>query len=434
MFETMIALAGNPNSGKTTLFNAFTGARQHVGNYPGITVEKKEGLYTYGDHRFRLVDLPGTYSLTAYSPEEVVTREFLVNEKPVAVIDIVDAANLERNLYLTVQFMELDIPVILALNMVDVAAKRGISIDTEKLSRLLGIPVVATVARRGEGREALAETALNLLSGGVRPQTPAISYGADVDQALDEMAAAIEAAGFLTNAYPARWVALKYMENDEPIQTLGRKNDSRLSDELEARVSTLADHLRQTMDLSPNAIIADHRYGFIRSLLRQDVVTVQRDPDRLFLSDRIDQVLIHRLAGPLIMLLVVWGLYQFTFAYSEVPVGWLEALFGRLGEVAAAYLPDGLIRSLVVSGIIDGVGGVLGFVPLIMFMFLGIAFLDDSGYMARMAFMLDRVFRIFGLHGSSVMAFIVSGGIDGGCAVPGVMATRTLKSPREWPP
>ncbi|WP_373501815.1 FeoB small GTPase domain-containing protein [Desulfococcus sp.] len=309
MAEITIALAGNPNSGKTTLFNAFTGARQHVGNYPGITVEKKEGLFVHNDRHFRLIDLPGTYSLTAYSMEEVVARDFLVQEKPVAVIDIVDAANLERNLYLTIQLMELGAPVILALNMVDAAARRGIFIDTEKLGRLLGMPVVATVARKGEGTAALAETAIEIVSGGGRQQTPAvISYGTDVDSALDDMSATIEAAGFLTDLYPARWIALKYAEGDTAVRKLGLERDPRLSDALSAKVSALADHLKQTMDLSPNAVIADHRYGYIRSLLRQGVIAVRPDPDRLFLSDRLDQVLTHRLAGPLIMLLVVWAL------------------------------------------------------------------------------------------------------------------------------
>ena len=431
MSETTIALAGNPNSGKTTLFNSFTGARQHVGNYPGVTVEKKEGRYVHGKKRFKLVDLPGTYSLTAYSLEEVVARDFLVNEKPAAVIDIVDSSNLERNLYLTVQFMELGVPVILALNMIDVAEKRGFSIDTELLSELLGVPVVATVARRGEGKAELAEVTERVVGENFRPQPLKISYGKDIDMALMEMEKQIEDAEFLTDTYPARWIALKYLENDEQIQRLGREADPDLSMQLEDRVRIVTDHLQSTMDIYPEAVIADHRYGFIKSILKQGVLDREVEGNRLYISDRIDRVLTNRFAGPLIMLAVVWGLYQFTFTYSEVPVGWLESLFGWLGGLAEAHIPDGLIKSLIISGIIDGVGGVLGFVPLIMFMFLGVAFLEDSGYMARVAFMLDRVFRLFGLHGSSVMAFIVSGGIAGGCAVPGVMATRTLKSPRE---
>ena len=204
-----------------------------------------------------------------------------------------------------------------------------------------------------------------------------------------------------------------------------------VSDQLKGMTGELTLHLRRTINSYPEAVIADHRYGYIKSILKRNVISYAGDRNRLFISDKIDKVLVNRFAGPLIMLAVLLGLYHLTFTYSEVPVGWMEALFGWLGATVDTYMPDGPLKSLIISGVIDGVGGVIGFVPLIMFMFLGIAVLEDSGYLARVAFMLDRVFRIFGLHGSSVMAYIVSGGIAGGCAVPGVMATRTLKSRRE---
>ena len=241
----------------------------------------------------------------------------------------------------------------------------------------------------------------------------------------------IKSHDFLTDAYPPRWIALKYLENDEQIISLGKKKNPSLAATLEQIVNRVTTHLQATLDTYPEAIIADHRYGYIKSVVRQGVVAHQYDHNRLYISDKIDKVVTNRFFGPLIMIAVTLGLYHFTFTYSETPVSWLESLFGWLGGLAAANLPDGLTKSLIISGLIDGVGGVLGFVPLIMFMFFGISVLEDSGYLARMAFMLDRIFRIFGLHGSSVMAFIVSGGIAGGCAVPGVMATRTLKSPRE---
>jgi ferrous iron transport protein B len=429
--EATIALAGNPNSGKTTLFNALTGARQHVGNYPGVTVEKKYGIYQEDGMMMQVVDLPGTYSLTAYSMEEVVARDFLVNEKPAVVINIVDASNLERNLYLCLQFMEMGMPVVLALNMVDVAQKRGIQVDSDKLSRLLGIPVIPTVARSGAGKSELMEAAARMARQNLKKQPLLISYGRDVDLVLDKMTQEINQNRLLADRYNGRWVALKYLENDQQILSLGRRQNKTLSDKLEAMVEKLSMHLKDTLDTYPEAEIADHRYGYITSLVRQGVISIEKDQDRLFLTDKIDKVLINRFAGPLVMVAIIMGLYHFTFAYSETPVGWLESLFGWVGGLAEAHIPDGLIKSLIISGIIDGVGGVLGFVPLIMFMFFGIAFLEDSGYLARVAFMLDRVFRFFGLHGCSVMPFIVSGGIAGGCAVPGVMATRTLKSPRE---
>ena len=429
--QATVALAGNPNCGKTTLFNELTGARQHVGNYPGVTVEKKEGTYTHKDFKLHIVDLPGTYSLTAYSLEEVVARDYLVNEKPEVVINIVDSSNLERNLYLAVQFLEMGIPVCIALNMIDVAQKRGIEINAEKLSTLLGVPVVPTVARTGKGKQELMESAAHLVQSAKDFSALKISYGDDVDRAMLDMEKEIEAVNFLTDTYPARWVALKYMEKDEQILAQGKKQNPDLAARLEETVRKVSSHLLNTLDTYPEAMIADQRYGFINSILKQGVIYQKYDQNRLYSSDKIDKVLTNRFLGPLIMLAVIAGLFHVVFTYSEIPVGLLESVFGWISHGLFTIMPDGLLRSLIVSGIIDGVGGVLGFVPLIMFMFFGIAFLEDSGYLARVAFMLDRVFRIFGLHGSSVMAFIVSGGIAGGCAVPGVMATRTLKSPRE---
>ncbi len=427
-----IALAGNPNSGKTTLFNTLTGLRQHVGNYPGVTVEKKTGRCRSDGQELEVVDLPGTYSLTAYSLEEVVARDFLVQEKPRVVVNIVDASNLERNLYLTCQLLELGTPLVIALNMIDVARDRGITIQAEELAALLGVPVVPVVARSGQGKNELlqAVVAVGRLAGCW--QSRDFSYGEDIDATLAAMREKIDRAGFLTATYPSQWTALKYLEQDSQVLDQGQAVNAALDAELRGIAVTLASHLRQTVATSPQAMIADYRYGAIRAIVRQGAVLRQeRDEERLFLSDRIDKVLTNRFLGPLIMLGVLFGLYQFTFTYSELPVAWAESLFGWLGGVADAALPDGLIKSLIISGIIDGAGGVLGFVPLIMFMFLGIAVLEDTGYLARVAFMMDRVFRSFGLHGSSVMAYIVSGGIAGGCAVPGVMATRTLRSSRE---
>lgn len=429
--EYLIALAGNPNCGKTTLFNAVTGARQHVGNYPGITVEKKEGFYLFNGLKLRLVDLPGTYSLTAYSMEELVARDFLVHERPQLVINIVDASNLERNLYLTVQLLELGIPVVLALNMMDAAASRGIEIDADELSRRLRLPVIPTIARTGKGKEGLLKAAAELAAENHQWNPLHISYGTDIDPALDQMESEITASAFLVDLYPARWVALKYLEADEQVLDKGKEANPELSNRLEAIANQVTDHLQKTLETYPEAIIADHRYGFISALLKGGVVQKSQKSDRLYLSDQIDQVLTNRFFGPLVMLLILYVVYKFTFEYSALPVAWFESGFTALGDFMESVLPAGLIKSLIVSGIIDGVGGVFSFIPLILFMFFAIAFLEDTGYLARVAYMLDRVFRTFGLHGSSVMAYIVSGGIAGGCAVPGVMATRTLRSPRE---
>lgn len=427
----LFALAGNPNCGKTTLFNAITGARQHVGNYPGITVEKKEGYCELDGDLLQLVDLPGTYSLTAYSMEELVARDFLIQERPNAVINIVDASNLERNLYLTVQLMELGIPVIIALNMMDMASSRGITLNTEELGRRLQIEIVPTVARTGKGKNDLIRAARELAIRNPDWNPLHISYGPDIDPVLDLMESDINAAGLLTRVLPPRWTALKYLEADEEVIRKGRETDPVLSAKLEQLAEQVSNHLQTTLDSYPEAIIADHRYGFISALLKTGVVTRAGKADRLYLSDQFDRVLTNRFFGPVFMMLILYVVYQFTFQYSKVPVGWMEAAFSALGGFADSMLPDGPLKSLIISGVIDGAGGVLGFVPLIMFMFLAIAFLEDTGYLARVAYMLDRVFRTFGLHGSSVMAYIISGGIAGGCAVPGVLATRTLRSPRE---
>jgi ferrous iron transport protein B len=426
-----VALAGNPNSGKTTLFNTLTGAHQHVGNYPGVTVEKKAGLCCLNGFRFNIVDLPGTYSLTAYSLEEVVARNFLVSEKPAAVINILDASNLERNLYLTLQFMEMGLPICIALNMMDVAKHRGIRIDVAALSKALNVPIIPIIARNGQGKQELMEAVGRVVRQPIGPTPKVISYGDDIDGAMVEMTRQIQDQTFLTDCYQARWTALKYLEKDEEILKQGRCCNPALSEALERRAEQVGDHLRKTLNTFPEAMIADQRYGYIQSILRQGIIRFDDDRQRQFFSDRIDRIVVNRFFGPLIMLAVLLGLYHFTFSFSDIPVGLLERFFGWLGALADVYVPAGPLKSLVVAGVINGVGGVLGFVPLIMFMFFGIALLEDSGYLARVAFMLDRVFRIFGLHGSSVMAFIVSGGIAGGCAVPGVMATRTLKSRRE---
>ena len=428
-----IAIAGNPNAGKTTAFNWYTGSRQHVGNYPGITVEKKEGIARVGGEDVTIVDLPGTYSLTAYSLEEVVARRVLAEDKPGAVLDVVNAAVLERNLYLSVQMLEMGVPVVLALNMMDEARAQGIIIDHKRLEELTGMTAVPTVARQGEGLAEGLEAAVRKAKetdGKVSPLE--ISYGPDIDEALKNMTPVVEEADLLAGKYPARWVALKYLERDDDIISQGRAASEAASDALVGKTDKVAAHIKTTLNSYPEALIADYRYGFISSLLRQGVI---REPDdlkhRIAYSDKIDMVLTNRILGPLIMLGVLYGMYYFTIELGDYPLGWVESFFEWLDGLLSDSMADGLLKSMLVSGVVAGVGGVLGFVPLIMIMFLLIAILEDSGYMARVAYMLDRVFRFFGLHGASIMPFIVSGGIAGGCAVPGVMATRTLRSPRE---
>ncbi len=425
-----IALAGNPNCGKTTVFNGFTGARQHVGNYPGVTVDRKEGNLTVGDTQVTLVDLPGTYSLTAYSMEELVARRELAAGNVQAVIDVVDASALERNMLLTVQMLEMGAPVVLCCNMMDEARAAGIHIDMERLTSLMGIPVLPMVARTGEGLNEAMKVAVQLAREGKR-NALRISYGSDIDPVLLDMEKRIEDAGLLASKYMPHWVALKMLEGDSEILSEVRAANAELAEELDAMRKKAMSHVRSTLNTNLESVITDYRYGFIRSLLRDGIITQDAGKDRLAISDKLDRVLTNALLGPIIMIGVLYLMFQVTFTIGAYPQGWVEDGFKLLGDVCTSLLPEGLAQSLIVDGIIAGVGGVVSFVPLILIMFVLISFMEDSGYMARVAYMMDRIFRFFGLHGASVMPYIIAGGIAGGCAIPGVMATRTLRSPKE---
>lgn len=421
-----VALAGNPNSGKTTLFNALTGARQHVGNYPGVTVEKREGKWSAQGESISVTDLPGTYSLTAYSLEEKVARDFLLENRNSLVVDVLDSTNLERHLYLAIQFLELGVPLFLALNMMDEAKKEGIDIDVELLSSLIGIPVIPTIAREGKGKTEIYEA---IKKYGNKRSDFEMSYGDFLDKEILEFEALIKDLPSIIEKFPTKWAALKYIEEDPEIINLVDKADT--SGTIKSKLTDLKKRSQDLYDLDPETIISDKRYGYVSGICRQVVKNSKESLERHKLSDQIDSVLTHTIIGPAFMLGVFYFLFKITFVVGEIPMGWLEGIIGWVGETAAAALPDGLLESLIVSGVIDGVGGVLGFLPLIAIMFFLITFLEDAGYMSRMAYMLDRIFKTFGLHGSSVMPFIVSGGIPGGCAVPGVMAARTLKSKKE---
>ncbi len=427
--QIVVALAGNPNAGKTSLFNKLTGLRAHVGNYPGVTVEQKWGELNYKGHSIKIVDLPGCYSLNSYALDEKVARDFLINERPDVVVDVLDSTNLERNLYLSVLFLELGLPTILALNMSDLAAAKGININIPQLEEDLGVRAVPVVATQGQGIEALLDRVVETVQQPAAAKPLEISYGQDVDEAIEAIGARLKSSSLPLDKMPARWLAVKYLEKDPAVLELIERQGASLNADIKAIGDKVADHLRTTLDDEIEGFVTDQRYGFISGLCRRVLSISRRDMRRL--SDAIDRVLLNRLIAPIFFLAVVYGLYQFTFWASEPVVGWLESFFGWLGEHVENNMADGLLKNLVLEGLIGGVGGVLGFAPLIGFMFIGISILEDSGYMARVAFILDRVFRTFGLHGNSVVALIVGGGIAGGCAIPGVMATRTLRDPKE---
>ena len=424
-----IALAGNPNCGKTTLFNHYTGARQHVGNYPGVTVDRKEGEKVVNGQELTLVDIPGTYSLTAYSMEELVARSELSFGMVDAVIDIADASALERNLILTVQMMEMGMPIVFACNMMDEARKAGLHIDMKQLGDKLHMPVMPLVARSGEGAEAILEKAVEVARKG-RQEPLRLTYGREIDAALEKLEKRLAEEHALTDQYHPRWTAIKLLEGDTEVIKTFREANAKLCDEILAECEKTASLVKDTTRMSCESVITDARYGFIRGLLK-GCVKQDAGKDRLAFSDALDKVLTNVVLGPIIMLAVLYAIFYVSIEYGAYPQGWVEDLFGWLADLIGGALPDGELKSLIVDGIIGGVGSVMSFVPLIAIMFVMIAFIEDSGYMARICYMMDRIFRMFGLHGASVMPYVVAGGIAGGCAIPGAMATRTLRSPKE---
>jgi ferrous iron transport protein B len=422
----VIALAGNPNSGKSTLFNALTGARQHVGNYPGVTVERKEGTLVHDGQTLQIVDLPGTYSLTAYSVEERVARDLLVNERPDVVVDVVDASNLERNLYLTTQLIELEQPTVVALNMVDMAERRGKQVDTELLGTLLGVPVVATVAARGKGMEQLLDTAVTVAREHRHPAVR-VALGTELEEHIAQIEARLAAEGVSRDAAPhldPRWIATKLLEGDAEVlrhATVAARDPEGLRD-LVARVRA---HLEAVTGEDAEIAIADRRYGFAAGAVRE--AQQHRQQSRLDWTEAVDRVVVSRALGLPIFILLMWAMFQFVFRAGAAPMAWTQAFFDWLGGALWAQLPAGELRSLLVEGVIDGVGGVLVFVPNLVLLFLAISLLEDSGYLARAAFVVDRVMHRVGLHGKSFIPLLL--GL--GCGVPAVLATRTLDARRD---
>jgi ferrous iron transport protein B len=419
----VVAVAGNPNAGKSTLINAIAGTRLHVGNWPGVTVEKKEASFEHAGRAIRLVDLPGTYSLSPYSQEEIVARDFLVRERPDVVVNVVDATNLERNLYLTVQLLELGVPVVVALNIFDEAEAKGYRIDVGGISERLGCPVVPTTATRKRGLDELLDvvlaTAGHPSSGGER-----LRYGNELEAAIDRVAGALavshprEAA-----AYPSRWLALKVLEGDPRVaEETGIGRDAIPADVLR--------HLETDHGVDPESMLAEARYGLAAGLTRE----VLRKPrlQKTELTEKIDRVVLNRFLGIPIFLAAMWLVFKLTFDLSAPFGDWIDAMTnGPFKRWAAALLggvgaPDWTV-SLVNEGVISGVGFVLVFVPVIFAMMFFITFLEGSGYMARAAFVMDRAMHAIGLHGKSFIPML----LGFGCNVPGIYATRTLETMRD---
>jgi len=419
-----VALAGNPNSGKTTVFNNLTGARQHVGNYAGVTVEKKIGSLKYGEYEIDIVDLPGIYSLTAYSLDEIVARNFVVEEKPDVVIDVIDTSNLERNLYLATQFMELGVPLILAFNMSDVAKKQGFKIDKNKLSELLESPIIFTVATKKQGMSELLDEVIKLAEGKTELRKTTLGYGREIQEEIRKLEDIITKDKNLARKYSPHWLAIKVLESDSEV--IKKVNKGPCANEVLAQAENSSRHLQGIFGDTPEGIIAERRYGFISGACSE---TVKRTYEvRHTISDRIDKILINRILGLPIFLGLMWLLFKFTFKFSEPLMEWIEIGQSWLSSFVGGLLPENsVIQSLVVDGIIGGVGSVLIFVPIIFLLFLAIALLEDSGYMARAAFIMDRLMHKIGLHGRSFIPML----LGFGCNLPAIMATRAIEDKKD---
>lgn len=421
-----IALAGNPNCGKTTLFNELTGARQHVGNWPGVTVEKKEGIYKK-DKEISILDLPGTYSLSPYSAEEIVARDYIVREKPDAVINIVDGTSMERNLYLTLQIMETGIPMVIALNMMDEVTARGDVIACRKLSERLGVPVVPITARNGKGLQELMEAATEVVKSKAAPGKPEV-FSKKISTPVKEIANYLENEGIKDS----EWKAVKLVEADEIVE-------KELTETQKSKIREMLSKTAGTEDLE--AVIADERYRYI-SKITKETVRKSKSGYTETKSDKLDKILTNRILALPFFAVVMYLMFACTFSENFLfipglpsPGVWLAGIVENLWEMLTGVV-EGLLENagasewvfgLVINGIMDGIGAVTGFLPLVLVLFLLMSFLEDSGYMARVAFVMDRIFRKFGLSGRSFIPMLMGFG----CSVPALMASRTLESDKD---
>ena len=411
--QIRIALAGNPNCGKTTMFNNITGAKQHVGNYAGVTVEKKEGYTKFDGHDLLFIDLPGTYSLTARSLDELVARNVIVNDNPDVIVNVLDASNLERNLYLAAQLLELEKPMVIALNMADVAEEMGIKYDLKKMAEMTGATIVSTVGRTNIGTKDLLEATISVAASQKAPGVT-INYGDLLEGKISELVEALKQAGTIT--YPLRWIAVKLLEKDADV--IGKVMRFENTEAVIEKAKAIREEIKDQVDL--DVVFQEYRHRFAVEVYN---TCLTQAPTQLETrSDRYDKILTHRILGLPIFMVVMWLLFNFVNTVGAIPQGWIEDGFTALQAWVVTVIPEGQLQSLISDGIIAGVGAVLSFVPLILLLFLGISFLEDTGYMARAAFVIDRVMRACGLHGKSFIPLL----LGFGCSVPSVMGARIL--------
>jgi ferrous iron transport protein B len=421
-----IALAGNPNSGKTTIFNNITGTRQKVGNWPGVTVEKKEGNINKSGYDLKIIDLPGTYSLTPYSIEEIVARNFILDERPDVVIDIIDASNLERSLYLATQLREIDCKVLFALNMADVARTRGIKIDDKKLSELLAVPVVFTIGNKNKGIETLLKKAIELAeSDYVIPKKRKVKYSKDIEGSISKIEHFIGNHAADSIPYNIRWTAIKLLEDDKIVKERVLEKTGKIGEDILREIDNQRNFLVDRFDDDPEIIMTDERYGFIAGIIMEVLTTSTKQ--RVDISRNVDLVLTNRFIGFPIFIFFIWAMFQMTFSLGAYPMDWISSGINLFSTLLAHVLPDNIFKDFLINGIIAGVGSVMIFLPNILILFFCIALFEDTGYMSRAAFLMDRIMHLIGLHGKSFIPMLMGFG----CNVPAIMASRTLESEKD---
>jgi ferrous iron transport protein B len=419
--EITVGLVGNPNCGKTTIFNALTGARQKVANWSGVTVEKREGRLKHGGVSIRVIDLPGIYSLTSYSMEEIITRDFIIDDRPDVIVNVVDAGNLERNLYLTTQLINIGARSVMALNMFDEAANKGLLIDSDRLGTLLGMPVVKTVGTRSVGIPDLLDKIVQVAQGTDDiTRHIHIPFGDDVEAEIRTIQERMWEDESIRRRYSTRWLSVRLLERD--TDAVKKLKEFPGHETIMEQVTKSRALLERQFDDDIETIISDRRYGFIAGAVRESVKKTA--PRRVDLSDKIDRVITNRYLGFPILFLFLWALFHLTFALGEYPMNLIEAGVHHIGLAVERLMPAGPLKDLIVDGVIGGVGGVIVFLPNILILFMGISFMEDTGYMARAAFIMDRVMHTMGLHGKSFIPLIMGFG----CNVPAIMATRSLEN------
>ncbi len=416
-----VALIGNPNCGKTSLFNFASGAHEHVGNYSGVTVDAKEGVFTQNGYTFRIVDLPGTYSLSAYTPEELYVRRHLVQEQPDVVINVVDASNLERNLYLTTQLIDMDVRMVIALNMYDDLEKSGNKFDHESLAGMIGVPIIPTISKTGFGIEALFNRVIS-----VYEETDPIlrhvhvNYGDTLEKYINALRKMLKRNGTVDKTYSKRYLAIKLLENDKEVKQYVQSLPE--TKPILETCNQYSQQLEEMLKEDTETALTNARYGFISGALRETFVA--NKIKEVSSTQIIDLFVTHKVLGFPIFIFFMWFMFEATFKLGEYPMQWIEWGVEQIGNFVRNFMPEGPLKDLLVDGIIGGVGGVIVFLPNILILYLFISFMEDSGYMARAAFIMDKIMHKMGLHGKSFIPLVMGFG----CNVPAIMATRTIES------